>query len=379
MDLLVTLFQFAPVAVGLGWLFVLLATPRKTALHLAWGVFCGSLCLMFVRVVMGEELGIYRYLVGVGACATCNVFWLVSRALFRSGRVFGSPHILFAAAMSAPVVLGQFMQLVSARDLLGEPLYRLASGGIAQWVQLLGSGVLLLTFWEGLREWRSDFSADERRMRRVFLSTYAGCVLACTLWTSPTDDLASPLMKIGPLLDAVSALVMLMVAGYAVRFRARHPLVDQVAPGSAGPERVPDEDDLALARRVESCVRDRLLYLQPELKVADLAEALATAEYRVSRAITLGLGHANFNRFINGYRIDHAKRQLGEASLRSRSILAIGIDSGFASIGPFNRAFKASTGLTPSAFRQELLVATTAPLTANGVAVQADWSEKCAM
>jgi hypothetical protein len=57
MDGLVTLVQFAAIALGLGWLFVLLATPRKTALHLVWGLFCGSLCLMLVNSAMADSLG----------------------------------------------------------------------------------------------------------------------------------------------------------------------------------------------------------------------------------------------------------------------------------------------------------------------------------
>ncbi len=358
MDALVTLFQFAAIALGLGWLFVLLATPRKTPLHLVWGLFCGSLCLMLVNSAMADSLGAYRYVIGAGACATCNVFWLVSRAIFRSGRPFEIRHVLFAAAMSVVIVLAQLMQLVpAAQELLGAPLYRIALGGMANWVQLLSSGVLLLGFWEGARGWRSDLPIAERRLRQVFLCTYAACALVGTLWTSPTQDPASAWMKVGPLLDAISALALLCVTGQAVRFRTRHPLADDTAAEKEPVEsmRIADEGDLTLARRIEACVRDRLLYLEPELKVADLAEALATPDYRVSRAITLGLGQSNFNRFINGYRIDHAKRLLSDPSQRCRAILAIGIDSGFASIGPFNRAFKARTGLTPGAFRRDAL------------------------
>jgi AraC-like DNA-binding protein len=33
-------------------------------------------------------------------------------------------------------------------------------------------------------------------------------------------------------------------------------------------------------------------------------------------------------------------------------ILTIALDAGFGSIGPFNRAFKAQTGLTPSEYRR---------------------------
>jgi AraC-like DNA-binding protein len=36
-------------------------------------------------------------------------------------------------------------------------------------------------------------------------------------------------------------------------------------------------------------------------------------------------------------------------------VLTIAMDAGFQSIGPFNRAFKAETGLTPTEFRPNAL------------------------
>jgi AraC-like DNA-binding protein len=36
-------------------------------------------------------------------------------------------------------------------------------------------------------------------------------------------------------------------------------------------------------------------------------------------------------------------------------VLTIAMDAGFQSIGPFNRAFKAETGMTPTEFRREAL------------------------
>ncbi|MCE3289529.1 MAG: transcriptional regulator, AraC family, partial [Caulobacter sp.] len=72
-------------------------------------------------------------------------------------------------------------------------------------------------------------------------------------------------------------------------------------------------------------------------------------EHRVSRAISAGLGFANFNRLINHHRVEQAKQIL--ASDDDRSILEIALDCGFGSIGPFNRAFKAETRMTPKAYR----------------------------
>ena len=67
------------------------------------------------------------------------------------------------------------------------------------------------------------------------------------------------------------------------------------------------------------------------------------------RAVSAGLGFANFNRLINHHRIEQAKQVL--ASDDDRSILEIALDCGFGSVGPFNRAFKAETRMTPKAWR----------------------------
>jgi sec-independent protein translocase protein TatA len=40
---------------------------------------------------------------------------------------------------------------------------------------------------------------------------------------------------------------------------------------------------------------------------------------------------------------------------REVPVLTIALDAGFGSIGPFNRAFKADTGLTPTDFRRQAL------------------------
>jgi AraC-like DNA-binding protein len=67
------------------------------------------------------------------------------------------------------------------------------------------------------------------------------------------------------------------------------------------------------------------------------------------------LGYRNFNAFLNRYRIDDAKAALSDPSHRDVQVLTIAMDAGFQSIGPFNRAFKADTGMTPTEFRRHAL------------------------
>ena len=71
---------------------------------------------------------------------------------------------------------------------------------------------------------------------------------------------------------------------------------------------------------------------------------------------------ANFFDFINGYRVEEAKRLFKDPSKSAYTILAIAEDAGFNSKSAFNAVFKRVAGQTPSEFRQDLQKNT--PLTA---------------
>jgi AraC-like DNA-binding protein len=109
----------------------------------------------------------------------------------------------------------------------------------------------------------------------------------------------------------------------------------------------------ALLRRLDHLMSVERVYRQEGLTIAMLAAKLDVPEHRLRQAINEGLGHRNFNAFLNRYRIDEAKAALADASQRDVPVLTIAMDAGFQSIGPFNRAFKADTGLTPTEFRRD--------------------------
>lgn len=102
-------------------------------------------------------------------------------------------------------------------------------------------------------------------------------------------------------------------------------------------------------------MRDERAYRSEDLTVARLAARLAVPEYRLRRLINQRLGHRNFNAFVNGFRLDEARDALVDPARRDLPVLTIALEAGFQSIGPFNRAFKADTGLTPTEFRREKL------------------------
>jgi AraC-like DNA-binding protein len=147
--------------------------------------------------------------------------------------------------------------------------------------------------------------------------------------------------------ETACAVAGLVWAGAAVAYRFGHPLI--AAPRPAAQRRPATDEDARLARRIVVLLEEDALYSEPGLKIGDLAARLRQPEHRLSHCITAQLGFTNFNRLINHYRIERAKRLL--ASEPRRPILQVAFDCGFASLGPFNRAYKHATGLTPTAFR----------------------------
>jgi AraC-like DNA-binding protein len=100
---------------------------------------------------------------------------------------------------------------------------------------------------------------------------------------------------------------------------------------------------------------DDRLYRDPELTLASLASKLSVPEYRLRRHIHQQLGFRNFNTYVNSLRLADARRWLADPAQREAPVLTLAMDAGFGSIGPFNRAFKAETGLTPTEFRAQAL------------------------
>jgi AraC-like DNA-binding protein len=93
-------------------------------------------------------------------------------------------------------------------------------------------------------------------------------------------------------------------------------------------------------------------YRTSNLVISQLARRLSVPEYRLRRLINRHLGFRNFSSFLNGYRVREACKRLSDPTQAHIPVLTIALELGYGSIGPFNRAFKEATGLTPSEFRR---------------------------
>ena len=98
-----------------------------------------------------------------------------------------------------------------------------------------------------------------------------------------------------------------------------------------------------LMARITQLMETQHLYLNPEIKVGDVADTLGVHRNVVSACINAQ--GCTFSQLVNNYRLQHAKKLLCEAT--DMKIATIGLESGFANESTFFRAFKAATGMTP--------------------------------
>jgi AraC-like DNA-binding protein len=122
--------------------------------------------------------------------------------------------------------------------------------------------------------------------------------------------------------------------------------------GAQAPAATRDEDADALARLKGLMDREQV-WRETGLTIGGLAGRVGVPEYRLRRLINQRLEFRNFTAFLNEYRLAAAADRLGDPKHARMPILTIALDLGWASVGPFNRAFRARYGIPPSDFRRQ--------------------------
>lgn len=348
----ITAAQATALCLSLTWLALALATRPRRPLNITWALFCGSIAMLMARELVGPHAAPWYPLLGLGACLTCNGFWLVARSLFRPGPPFAAPHVAYAGLVALLIIVAQ------QRTMTPAPLAAI----IDEVLRLLSSAALVMSFWEGVRGWRAH-SDTERRVRMVFLASYGGCVAGAVVLPAALDPAGTS--EVGPLTAAAASVLMLLVTQGLVAWRLRQTagdLAPQSVPALASETRrvgtaneidaaSTHAEDVALARALERHMSAQQPYLRPDLKLGHLAQALDVGEYRISRAVRGPLNQRNVSQYINRYRLDHARRLLADPACDQWSTLVVGLESGFGSLGAFHRAFKTAEGCTPGEYR----------------------------
>jgi len=219
------------------------------------------------------------------------------------------------------------------------PGFALARGGL---VIALYLGLMYLAVISD----RDDLVASRRQFRRGFLAVMA--LLGVTITAVELAGDQTLPSAIYPLQAAAFWALGLLFCVWALRADLTLFQADTAPPPVA---RAASPD---LVNRLNAAMEDGI-WQREGLTIGALARELQVPEHRLRATINRDLGFRNFSTFINGFRIHAAKATLADPAQAQRTILEIAYDSGFASLGPFNKAFRASTGQSPREFRARSL------------------------
>lgn len=116
----------------------------------------------------------------------------------------------------------------------------------------------------------------------------------------------------------------------------------------------------AIQAGLQQAMEGDKLYLESDLTLAQLAQALAVSPHQLSQFLSQHLG-LSFYDYVNGLRIEAVKATLARPQSARRSLLDIALECGFGSKSTFNAVFKKSTGVSPTTYRTGLAVASQPP------------------
>jgi AraC-like DNA-binding protein len=240
--------------------------------------------------------------------------------------------------------------------------YAMTAHQMLPWRLVEGAALLLVCvgIWHVLAGRTADLVEGRRRLR-LTLAIAVGLVIAGltihAAFTTPVLRMQNSFLTAGIVLGLGLASAMLQLG---LRPRPELALVPAgdaatLQPTRQGAAVAIDPEERALLDRLGRLMEEERIYREEGLGIAALAARMSLPEYRLRRLINQRLGHRNFTSFINGYRLAETMAALADPTQAPVPILTIALDAGFQSIGPFNRAFKAQTRMTPTDYRREQL------------------------
>ncbi|MBC7519836.1 MAG: helix-turn-helix transcriptional regulator [Sandarakinorhabdus sp.] len=302
--------------------------------------------------------------------ALCYLYLPALPAAYRGAWWRVPPHL---AGMAAPALFWLFAASWFDDDFELRPVHYLAVGGLvttgaissyfgdaAGWPRPLMSAfwpmpslvAVTLGIAASLRGRDNDLVESRRRVRLALALTIGG--LIAVVVTAELGFEGWPPQGWWRLINSAALVILTMTVALSV-FGWRDAAL-LMPPAKAVPVTPsPEADDSRLLARLAAEMRTERLYRRDGLTITAVAARLGVPEYRLRRAINQGLGARNFNAYLNEFRIAEAKTALSDPEQREVPVLTIALDAGFGSLAPFNRAFRAETGCTPSEFRTKSL------------------------
>ena len=153
---------------------------------------------------------------------------------------------------------------------------------------------------------------------------------------------------------ALAVVIGCLAAYFIQRRRKQQPqsAADEQPQQSAADEQQPQPAaDEELLARICQLMEKEQSYLNPDLKLTDVADRLVVNPRRVSACIK-DAGYNSFNQFVNNYRVAYVQQLLREQP--DRKMFDVCQAAGFPSESSFFRIFKTVTAMTPREWLEQI-------------------------
>ena len=294
--------------------------------------------------VLWLALGDVHHLIALPAYPVAGLFWIFSAVVFEDRPLtlarWAPAAMLFVVALVCQVLPEpQQTWLWATRNIFGG---------------LLSAHVVFMI----VRGWSGDLLESRRRLRGLVLG-FSG-LLAVTNVILGLANRYSPheawmmFMTGGPY--GIAMFALLIVAGAVLFLQPRLAVFSVSQPTVTGPDARAEAAERLMLQSLNTLMAADG-WRREGLTIGAVARELDVPEHRLRKLINQRLGHRNFADFVNSYRIEAAKIRLGDPREARTTVAAIAFDLGYGSLGPFNRAFRAATGSTPTEWRRHALQA----------------------
>lgn len=324
--------------------------PRRIEYYF-FAILALSLLLLAISNLLPKNFPVEQQLIALGTFATCNVFWLLTRCLFRKGKALTQAHYVLAGSIALLILLTRSIDIFVTLQWIEQETLTWLKRSLTELLRLLSPSVLLLAFWETIRSYSSSSKSIQKQKliasSTMFVAVISTRVIVPSIPMTPeTNHLVFVIVR--------SIMASAVLISILVVFWLQHQNRVALAVNSIYKEGDIDEHDSLLAS-MQSLMEESKQYLQAELKMMDIANALSVPEYKISRVLKEKTDFDNFNHFVNHFRLTHAKHLLTDEESKSWTILVISMESGFSSLATFNRVFKKQESCTPNEYRKAML------------------------
>ena len=337
----------------IGGYFLLFARPRSAARRL----FGGFLLMLSVRV--GKSVFLYfnrelarEYLqLGLTACLLIGPFlYFFTRALNRPEETAPPPPfwVHLSVWLGVATVGGMLYPYANYPEL---------------WNPKIVWGIYSVWFLYTLAAIRENLSRYRRYFRRRLATREDGVVVYATLSSLALVTVYATVRFTSYITGALAFSTLLYCSWVAVVFfRAKGEsgeeadTVEEAAGAPTGGQRrtlLSPEQVLHLRQRLETVMADDRLFIDPNLKLADLAIAVGCTSHQLSDLLNNVIGR-KFHHYLNDRRVALAQELIHTED--HLTLEAIGLSCGFNARSTFYKAFKKSTGTTPAQYKKDQTV-----------------------